>query len=167
MVGAYFKKTNTTHNMKKILFGLIAVLSFSLAQAQVPIRTAMTTADADTLTLSNVPSKIVSLTATYVETSGTSAGKFYFQGSVDGVAWNHIDSAKSVSDVATAQSITVAVTATIYKDYRVIFSNTSSATGSFTFTALRRSDDRVPAPEPLPMAHNKYIRSNPWTAVKP
>ncbi len=128
--------------MKKIIIALIAVLSFSMAEAQIPVRGKMTTTDADTITLSNVGSKVVSLAASYVETSGTSAGKFYIQGTVDGISWHHIDSSKSVSDVATAQGVVVASTATVYKDYRVIFSNTSSATGTLYFTAFRRPDDR-------------------------
>lgn len=127
--------------MKKILLLGLSVCMVLVASAQVPDRTKMTTTDADTLTFENVKSNVVSLTATYVETSGTSAGKFYFQGSVDGIGWLHIDSSKSISDVATAQTITVAVTATTYAHYRVIFSNTSSATGTFYFTILRRPDD--------------------------
>lgn len=128
--------------MKKILFGLIALMSLSIAQAQVPTQSKKTITAADTIAIDNVGSKVISLTATYVETSGTSAGKFYFEGTVDNVGWQHIDSSKSLSDVATAQTITVASTATIFKDYRVRCSNTSSATGTLYLTILRRPDDR-------------------------
>ena len=128
--------------MKKFLFGLFSLVFFSGVQAQVPTQSKKTITAADTIAIGNVASKVVSLTATYVETSGTSAGKFYIEGTVDNIGWQHIDSSKSLADVATAQTITVASTATIFKDYRVRCSNTSSATGTLYFTILRRPDDR-------------------------
>jgi hypothetical protein len=129
--------------MKKIFFSLIALVGIvSISQAQVPLKTVHTITAADTITLSLVSSKVVSLACSYVETSGTSAGKFYIQGTVDGVTWKHIDSSFSLADVTTAQGVIVTQTATSYLSYRGICSNTSGATGTFTFTALRRPDDR-------------------------
>lgn len=129
--------------MKRILFASLLFLGIaSVSQAQVPKKTLKAITAADTITMENVGSKVVALAASYVETSGTSAGKFYLQGSVDGVTWVHIDSSKSLADVTTAQGVVVAVTATTYKDYRCICSNTSSAVGSLYFTVFRRPDDR-------------------------
>lgn len=129
--------------MKKFLLAAFAVLLMvGAATAQLPDKQKKSITGADTITISNVKSKVVSLTATYVETSGTSAGKFYFEGSVDGVGWQHIDSSKSLSDVTTAQTLTVAVTSTIFAHYRLRCSNTSSAVATLYFTPLRRPDDR-------------------------
>jgi hypothetical protein len=129
--------------MKKILFASFALVLLALnVSAQIPVRTKHTVAAADTITLSNVGSKVVGLQASYVESNGTSAGKFYIQGTLDGITWKHVDSSFTVTDVATAQAVIVAISTTTYKDYRCIFSNTSSASGSFYFTALRRPDDR-------------------------
>lgn len=130
--------------MKKILFILSLILSVAAVNAQkgpIVLRGKETITAADTIAHSLVGSNVVSMTATYVETSGTSAGKFYFEGTVDGVGWSHIDSSKSLSDVATAQTITVAVTNTTYVSYRVRCSNTSSATGTLYFSLLRRPDE--------------------------
>lgn len=137
--------------MKNFLFSIVALIGVTAVQAQVPTRSSKTITAADTLAQSNVGDRVVALQATYVETSGTSAGKFYLEGSVDGVAWVHIDSSKSLSDITTAQSVVVAVTATTYRDYRVRCSNTSSATGTLYFTVLRRTDDHR-EPEPMPVA---------------
>ncbi len=128
--------------MKKVLFLLIAVISLGVANAQIPVVGKKTITAADTVTLSNVGSKVVSLQATYLETSGTSAGKFYLEGSCDGRAWVHIDSSKSLTDVTTYQTVVVTATSTSYLAYRVRCSNTSSATGTLWLTALRRPDDR-------------------------
>lgn len=128
--------------MKRVLFAIAALLMINVAQAQMPVGTAKTITTADTITVSNIGSGVVSLTAGYLETSGTSAGKFYFEGSGDGRGWTHIDSSKSLSDVTTYQFLTVAVSRTTYMSYRVRCSNTSSATGTLYFTALRRPDER-------------------------
>lgn len=128
--------------MKKILFALMAVFAFGVCQAQVPVKVKKAITGADTVTISNVGSKVVGLQATFLETSGTSAGKFYFEGSIDGLGWQSIDSTISLSDVATYQTRIVTATATNYKDFRVRCSNTSAAVGTLWFTVLRRSDDR-------------------------
>lgn len=129
--------------MKKFFLIAIVFCGFTLAsQAQIPDKQVKAITGADTITISNVGSKVVSLDGAYVEGTGTSAGKFYFQGTVDGIFWSHIDSSKSLADVATAQGVHVAVTATTYKDYRLICSNTSAATATLYFTVFRRPDDR-------------------------
>lgn len=128
--------------MKRIAMILSAVLLISTAMmAQERVDGTHSITAADTITLTAVKSKVVGLQATYVETSGTSAGKFYIQGTIDGRAWVHIDSSKSLSDVTTAQTVVVAVTVTTYASYRCINSNTSSAVGTFYFNALRRPDE--------------------------
>lgn len=128
--------------MKKVVFLAAAVLFFSAVNAQIPVTGKKTVTTADTIALDNIGSKVVSYQATYLETSGASAGKFYLEGTVDGRAWVHIDSSKSVTDVTTYQTVIVTATATPYRAVRARFSNTSSATGTFWFTALRRPDDR-------------------------
>lgn len=129
--------------MKKILFAVVMFLSVSVvAQAQVyQDQVSKTITGADTATVTNIRSAVVALQYSYTETSGTSAGKFYFEGSADNVGWVHIDSAFSLTDVATVQTKWLAVTATSYASYRVRCSNTSSATATIKFTALRRPDD--------------------------
>lgn len=128
--------------MKKVLFLAASFLFLGAVYAQVPVPSKKTVTTADTITLSNIGSKVVSYQATYLEINGTSAGKFYLEGTVDGRAWVHIDSSKSVTDVTTYQTVIVTATATPYRSVRARFSNTSSATGTFWFTALRRPDDR-------------------------
>ncbi|MGQ0740213.1 MAG: hypothetical protein ACT4OJ_14270 [Bacteroidota bacterium] len=129
--------------MKKILFAFALLICGNLAaDAQVyRDQVSRTITTADTATVSNVRSAVVALQYTYTETSGTSAGKFYFEGSADGTGWVHIDSAFALTDVATVQTKWLAVTATSYASYRVRCSNTSSATAAIKFTVLRRPDD--------------------------
>ena len=133
--------------MKKILFFFAFLLCAGLvSQAQTygfeKDYSSKTITAADTITINNVRSKLVSIQATYKETSGTSAGKFYVEGSNDGLGWQNVDSSKSLSDVTTYQTVIVTATATSYASYRVRCSNTSSATGTLYFTILRRRDDR-------------------------
>lgn len=127
--------------MKKIPFGLIALLSFSFAQAQIPVKSTKTITAADTLKFSNVPSKVVAFQYSYTESNGTTAGKVYLEGSVDNVGWVALDSL-TLADVATTQTKVTTVTATAYLNYRFRNTNTSSATGVIYATYLRRPDDR-------------------------
>lgn len=128
--------------MKKLLFGLIAVLGFSMyAQAQIPVKTTKTITTADTTKVSNVPSKVVAFQYSYTETSGTTAGKVYLEGSVDNVGWVALDSL-TLADVATTQTKVTTLSATSYLNYRYRNTNTSSATGVIYVTYLRRPDDR-------------------------
>lgn len=132
--------------MKKLLFAFAFIFCAIAMQAQnygfEKDYSSKTITAADTITLSNVRSNLVGIQATYKETSGTSAGKFYLEGSIDGLGWQHIDSSKSLSDVTTYQTVIVTATATNYTSFRVRCSNTSSATGTLYLTLLRRRDDR-------------------------
>ncbi len=128
--------------MKKILFGLL-MTAFMISSVNVdaqtaPLKTKTITA-ADTATFLNVPSKIKSFQYTYTETSGTTAGKIIFEGTVNGV-WKGIDSV-TLTDVATAQTLFVPITSTTYLSYRWRCTNTSSATGAIRYSYLRRTDE--------------------------
>lgn len=135
--------------MKKLMYGLlIAAISFGVfaptisAKAQSTKLVTKTITGADTITFTNVPSKIRAFQYTYTETSGTTAGKVYMYGTITG-AYVVLDSL-SLSDVATAQTkvFTIAPTAgTAYLSYRFINTNTSSATGSVKAAYLRRTDE--------------------------
>lgn len=134
--------------MKRFL--LIAIVAAFTAAISAPVKaqglstntTSKTITGADTITHTNVGSKVRGFQYTYTETSGTTAGKVYFQGTINGT-WVNLDSL-SLSDVATAQTkvITMARDAgTLYKSYRWINTNTSSATGAVVAAFIRRSDE--------------------------
>lgn len=133
--------------MKKFLSAaLIAALSFGAlvvsstnAKAQSTTTTSKTITTADTITYASVASKLKGLQYTYTETSGTTAGKVYLEGTINGT-WVLLDSL-TLADVATAQTKVVIVTATSYKGYRWRNTNTSSATGAVVATYLRRYDE--------------------------
>ena len=130
--------------MKKFLLAaVIAVISFAFAvpaaQAQQTKMTVKTITAADTVSFTSVPSKIKAFQYQYTETSGTTAGKVYFEGTITG-ALVTIDSLV-LSDVATAQTKVFAVTATNYINYRLRNTNTSSATGVVRAAWLRRVDE--------------------------
>jgi hypothetical protein len=153
--------------MKKILFLIVTVCLVAVtSKAQYnsgPIRVdkTKTISAADTTVLSNVEDDVVSYQYTYVEGSGTSAGKIYIEGTVDGIAWKHIDSSLVLSDVATAQSVIGTLTATTYRSYRARCSNTSSATATIYFTLLRRPEDRLPSPSPVPIVLSRTFALPP------
>lgn len=129
--------------MKKILLtALVAVLALSV-NAQSTNTTTKTITAADTITHTSIGSNVRGFQYTYTESSGTTAGKVYLQGTINGT-WVNLDSL-TLSDVATAQTkvVTVAPTAgTVYKSYRWVNTNTSSATGAVVATYLRRNDDK-------------------------
>lgn len=138
--------------MKKLLFAL-AVGAFTTAitvtpsaevKAQASTKLVVKTITAaDTTTFINpFPSKVRAFQATWTETSGTSAGKIYLEGTVNGT-WVILDSL-AITDVTTAQTkvTTVAPTAgTSYLSYRYRTTNTSSATAVLRLAWLRRDDD--------------------------
>lgn len=137
--------------MKKILLAaLIAVLTFGITvvptksvKAQSTTTSTKTITAADTITWANVGSKVRGFQYTYIETSGTTAGKVYLEGTINGT-WVRLDSLTLVDETSTVQTkvVTVAATAgTVYKSYRWRNTNTSSATGSVVGTILRRYDD--------------------------
>lgn len=136
--------------MKRILFAIIAVLSLVAAQAQTtytnPTSGNRTITAADTLlaiSTTSIPSKIRAIQYVYTETSGTTAGKVYLEGSIDNTNYVLIDSL-TLADVATAQTKLVvfpASTGTVYRSLRWRNTNTSSATAAVRSWMLRRHDD--------------------------
>lgn len=136
--------------MKKFLFLVtIAAFTFALtaaptvhADAQSTKLVTKTITTADTVTFSNVPSKINGFQYTFTETSGTTAGKVYFEGTISG-AYVLLDSL-TLSDVATAQTKVFPVlrsSGTSYLSYRFRNTNTSTATGAVRVAYLRRTDE--------------------------
>lgn len=133
--------------MKKILFvALVAALTFGITtmpvadvKAQSTNTVSKTITAADTITWTTVASKLKGLQYTYTETSGTTAGKVYLQGTINGTYVN-LDSL-TLSDVTTAQTKVFAITSTTYKGYRFVNTNTSSATGAVVATYIRRYDE--------------------------
>lgn len=134
--------------MKKLfLFKAFLVTLGAVSHAQTNGKTTKdystkTITTADTITFNGVGSKVVSYQATFKKSSGTAAGKFYLEGSNDGLFWQNIDSSKSLVDNTNYQGIIVTVTTTSYDRVRVRCSNTSSATGVLYFTILHKFDDR-------------------------
>lgn len=131
--------------MKKYLLAFTALIALTVStptesHAQKVKLTDKTITAADTLTLPNVPSKIKSFTYYLLKTSGTVAGKVYFYGSNISGAWDLLDSL-TLANVSTVQTKTTIVTATSYRDYRWINTNTSSATCAVTGGYLRRDDE--------------------------
>lgn len=138
--------------MKKvILAALIAVFTIGFVatpvievKAQTVQCTSKTITAADTLTtkFSNMGSNLRAVQYTYTETSGTSAGKVYLEGTINGT-WVLLDSL-TLADVATAQTKVVTFAKTAggsYVSYRWRNTNTSSATGSVSACWLRRTDE--------------------------
>ena len=142
MSRALFLNQIFKHNMKKfILFLGIALLAVT-ADAQSTKLVTKTITTADTVTFSNVPSKIKAFQYTYTETSGTTAGRVIFEGTVNGT-WVGVDSL-TLTDVATPQTRVFPVLSsngTTYLSYRIRCTNTSSATGTIRAAWLRRPDE--------------------------
>lgn len=134
--------------MKKFLLAIavsILTVAFSAAptvkaDAQSTKLTTKSITAADTMTFTAVPSKVKAFTYTYTESSGTTAGKVYFEGSTISGAWDTIDSL-TLSDVTTLQKKTFTLTATNYVNYRFRNTNTSSASATVKGAYLRRSDE--------------------------
>lgn len=134
--------------MKKFLFialsiGLFmaAVSAPTVSHAQTPKLTIKTITTADTMTFAIVPSMVKSFTYTFIETSGTTAGKVYLEATNDtGGAWKILDSL-TLADVTTKQGLFYTPTATSYMAYRFRNTNTSSATGQARGGYLRRTDE--------------------------
>src|SRR5689334_437289 len=99
--------------MKKILLAaLIAVLTFGTiimptgkVKAQSTTTYTKTITGADTINYLNIGSKLRGWQYTYTETSGTTAGKVYLEGTING-SWVLLDSL-TLSDVGTAQVKTI------------------------------------------------------------
>lgn len=129
--------------MKKLAFLLLASFAcFAMATAQSSKLVTKTITTADTVLFSNVPSNITGFQYTYTETSGTTAGKVYLEGTINGT-FVILDSL-TLADVAGAQTKVVAIaksTGTTYLSYRWRNTNTSSATGTVRAAYLRRTDE--------------------------
>ena len=130
--------------MKKIVSLLSVCFLLALAapavHAQDTKRVTKTITAADTITFEKIGSNLVAVQYTYTETSGTSAGKVYIEGTVNGT-YKLIDSI-SLSDVATAQTLHKEFTTTPWLNIRLRNTNTSSATGTVVAAILRRPDER-------------------------
>ena len=142
--------------MKKILFAaLVAVLTIGIsvnAEAQRGYSHTVkntTIVAGDTTTSLNVEGGIVTFEYNVTEVSGTTAGKVYLEGRMFS-AWVKLDSI-SLTDVTTMQTMRTFLTNTTYKDYRVICTNTSSATLTILAGYFRRPGAREPEPEPIPV----------------
>lgn len=127
--------------MKKKIFCTIVTCFALLAitTAQDTKRVTKTISAADTITFTSVGSNLVAAQYTFTESSGTTAGKVYIEGTVNGT-WVLLDSI-SLTDVATAQTLYKGFTTTGYLSYRFRNTNTSSATGTAVAAILRRPDD--------------------------
>jgi hypothetical protein len=128
--------------MKKLFFAVIAtafmITGFN-AQAQTIKSTTKTITAADTLSFSNVGTHLKAFQYTYTETSGTSAGKVYLEGTINGT-YVLLDSL-TLADVTTAQTKVFPITAETYLSYRFRNTNTSSATGTVKAYYIRRTDE--------------------------
>lgn len=91
----------------------------------------------DTTVFANIGSKVKSFQYTFTESSGTTSGKVYLEGTVNGT-WIAVDSL-TLSDVTTAQTKLFPVTSTNYLSYR--FRNSAAITGAVRAAWLRRTDE--------------------------
>lgn len=133
--------------MKKI-FAILLMAAFTIAATSFPAAevkaqsiklTAKTITGVDTITFTNVPSKVKAFQYTYTETSGTSAGLVILEGTINGT-WKALDTL-TLSDVTTAQTRVYTVTSTSYLSYRYRNTNTSAATGAVRAAYIRRTDE--------------------------
>lgn len=142
--------------MKKLLFALIAVVTFNAitpdaVQAQSPevfnaSRDAKikkdTIVDTDTARLyfNNIESSVKSFEILVQKISGTVAGKVYLQGSNTG--WLYADNIDSLTCANQSQNFKhVNITATNYLSYRIYYPTTSTQICVVYFAVLRRPDD--------------------------
>ncbi|RXK57564.1 hypothetical protein ESA94_20410 [Lacibacter luteus] len=128
--------------MKKFLSVIAVAFATLTVSAQSSKLVTKTITTADTVTFSNVPSKLVAFQYTFTETSGTTAGKVIFEGTVNGT-WVGVDSL-TLTDVTTAQTKVFPILSsngTTYLSYRFRNTNTSSATGTIRAAWLRRTDE--------------------------
>lgn len=133
--------------MKKLFF-IAAIAAFvitatvapvSAIKAQATNTVTKTITGVDTVTWTSIGSRVKAFQYTYTETSGTTAGKVYLEGTITGT-WVALDSL-TLADVTTAQTKVTVVTATSYKQYRYRNTNTSAATGSVVAAYIRRPDE--------------------------
>ena len=124
--------------MKKILFLLLIVLSYSVADAQ--YATQIPLAAGDTTVNTGTASKIIKATGSYsgvaiqvkvAKISGTAAGTVKIQGSLDGTNYEDIGSSYTVTDVSS-QTKTFYISAPLPPYIKVL--ETGSGTMSAVFT---------------------------------
>jgi hypothetical protein len=125
--------------MKKMVLFLSVCFLLGAADAQIVKITQKSISAPDTVVFTNAPSKIKAFQYQYTESSGTTAGKVYFEGTVTG-AYVIIDSLL-LADVSTAQAKLFSVSSTNYLTYRFRNTNTSSASGTIRCGYLRRADE--------------------------
>jgi hypothetical protein len=133
--------------MKKFFFAVvIAAITFGLsstptvkANAQSTKLVSKTISAADTITFTSIPSRLKAFQYTFTESSGTTAGKVYLEGTVNGT-WVALDSL-TLADVGTAQTKVFPITSTSYLSYRFRNTNTSSSSGSVKAAYVRRTDE--------------------------
>ncbi len=128
--------------MKKLLAAVLitafTLTNFATTAQTVKLTTKAVTA-ADTIVFNPAPSKIKAFQYTFTETSGTTAGKVYFEGTINGT-YVLLDSL-TLSDVSTAQTKVFVITATNYVGYRFRNTNTSSAVGVAKGAYIKRTDE--------------------------
>ncbi len=120
-------------------FGSVAIPADSAKAQTVKLTTKAAITTADTITFSNVGSKVKAFQYTFTETSGTTAGKIILEGTINGT-WKGVDSV-ALTDITAAQTLVTPVTSTIYSSYRFRCTNTSSATGAVKAAYIRRTDE--------------------------
>lgn len=135
--------------MKKILYGLL-IAAISFTAASVPTGTvhaqstghlvSKTITGVDTITFSQVPSKIKSFNYTLLKTSGTVAGYVILQGGTISGEWYAIDTL-TLANSSSLQTKRVLLTSTSYLNYRWINTNSSAAVAAVKSTYLRRTDE--------------------------
>jgi hypothetical protein len=130
--------------MKKVFY-LLMSFGFLAASVSVPTTVKAQTiksviksiTSTDTTTFANVPSKIKGFQYTFTESSGTTSGKVYMEGTVNGT-YVLLDSL-TLSDVTTAQTKYFKLTSTDYLSYR--FRNSAAITGAIRVMYIRRTDE--------------------------
>jgi len=130
--------------MKKILIGLLAV--FVINQSFAQSATTIPLATGDTVVNTGTSSKVIRLTTGYegvavtaiaTEISGTSAGTIAVYGSPDGVNYDIIGSAFTVTDVAS-QSKTFYITAPVPVYLKVLQTGTGTMSSVLTVKYVLR-----------------------------
>ena len=134
--------------MKKIFYGLmIAAISFTVASVPTTTAKAQSTklvtksiTAVDTITFSQVPSKIKSFNYTILKSSGTLAGYVILEGGTISGEWYSIDTL-TLANNTNLQKKVVMITSTDYLNYRWRNTNSSSATCAVKAAYLRRTDE--------------------------
>lgn len=119
------------------------MLLFAGAQAQsrnISAMDTLTNTDTSYINFKGIGSHLKGLQMTALKISGTVAGKIYLQGTIDGLAWNNIDSLV-LANSAGYQTKFVAVSGTSYFSYRSTSITTGTQSFSHTLASVRRQDE--------------------------